>query len=101
MPEVLVQIVELAARLGVVGINKIDGCWEHQVDAHWWFAVNGHPEATECSKGTKVPPFAAYIEFNGWPAGIVDPGGGTLCAGAVGNEANLIAALAASPNLEE
>jgi hypothetical protein len=91
--EVMVRVVELAAALGVQGINALPGCWEVGVDDHWWLAVNGHDAPTKCSRGPEVPPYHAYVELNGLPAGLVSPYGGTLCAAAVGKEEALCAAL--------
>ena len=77
-------------------LNKHDGCWEHQIDEQWWCAVNGHKEEMECSHGGKVPSYSALIEFNGWPAGIIDPFGGIVAAGTVANEDSFIAAVEAA-----
>jgi hypothetical protein len=93
MCEVMVLIVDLAEALGVTKINKMPGCWELAVDDLWWFAVNGHTEPTECSHGASVPPMSAYLEYNGWPAGICDAGGGIVAAGAAANESTLVDAL--------
>lgn len=95
MTEVFQEIVEMSNRLGVTKINELPGCWEIQVDERWWLAVNGHQQSIACSKGFEVAPFAAYVEFNGWPAGEVTPVGGLLAASSQANEANLIAALKA------
>jgi hypothetical protein len=89
----MVEIVDLAARLGVAQINKLPGCWELQVDAQWWIALNGHSEPTKCSKGAAVPPFHAYVEFNGWPAGVIGCHAGTIAAGAAANEQAFIEAV--------
>jgi len=35
----------------------------------------------------------ASIKFNGWPAGIIDPAGGIIAAGAAANEDSFIAAI--------
>jgi hypothetical protein len=91
--EAFAAIVEWSTSLGAKRINQLDGCWEGQVDDQWWIAINGHDEKTKCSKGATVPAFNAYVEFNGWPAGFVNPRGGVLCAGAAANEDTLIAAL--------
>lgn len=39
--------------------------------------------------------FQAKIEFNGWPAGIIDPHGGIIAAGEAANEDTFIAAIEA------
>ena len=91
--EVFGKIVGLACELGARDIYRLPGCWEHAVDESWWVAVNGHEQKVKCSRGAFVPPFAVYIEFNGFPAGFCDAGGGTLAAGAIANEDALIEAL--------
>jgi len=90
------EIAQLAIRLGVVPLNARPGCWEFQVDEHWWIAVNGHRESLKCSKGVAVEPFNAYVEFNGWPAGSFNPAGGIMAAGEAANEDAFIAALRAA-----
>lgn len=91
--EAFAEIAALAVRLGVIEINKLPGCWEHQVDERWWIAVNGHNEPVECSRGLKIDPFDCYIEFNGWPAGSLNPAGGIIAAGEGANEDTFIEAL--------
>ena len=93
MTEVFSKMVDLGVALGRRDIAKLPGCWEEQVDAAWWFAINPHRESVQCSKGAAVPEFTAYVEFNGWPAGFINPHGGTMAAGRIANEDALIAAL--------
>lgn len=93
LSEAFTRVCDLALALGVKSIKDLPGCWEYQVDEHWWIAVNGHNGATRCAKGADVPPFRCYVEFNGWPAGIIDPYGGTIVAGEAANEDAFIAAL--------
>ena len=88
-------LADMAIVLGAAPLTKYVGCWEHQIDAQWWVAVNGHPTPTKCSKGPEVPAFCAYLEFNGWPAGELSPFGGVIAAGAIANEDALIAAIKA------
>lgn len=71
-------IAEYSLSLGVRNIKDLPGCWEQQIDDLWWVAANGHSDPVECSTGTEVPPFHMYLVFNGWPAGILGPYGGTL-----------------------
>jgi hypothetical protein len=62
----------------------------YEVDKTWTITVNGTP-----NKIAAVPPYSWYIEFNGWPAGILSviTGEGLLCAGAAGNAKELAKAL--------
>lgn len=71
------EIALLGKRLGVENVGAMQGCWEHQIDDHWWIALNGHDTPTLCSKADNpIEPFTAYLEYNGLPAGIVDTYGG-------------------------
>ena len=88
-----VAIADYALRQGVKSINALPGCWEQQIDEQWWIAVNGHREECLTSEGTAVPGFSAYVKYNGWPAGFVDPYGGTFAAGEGANEDTFLAAL--------
>ena len=92
--EAFAKLCDMAIALGAAPMNKHAACWEHQVDAQWWVAFNGHPEAKETSKGHQVEPFHCYVEYNGWPAGIFMPYGGCIAAGEGANENTFIAALA-------
>lgn len=81
-----IKAIELADALGVEKINRMAGCWTHQVDDVWWLAINGHQDdrSVSSSKGmsstspVSVPPYAMYVEANGWAAAICDPFGGTI-----------------------
>jgi hypothetical protein len=72
---------ELAAALGWENISLSPGCTEHQIDEHWWFAINPHHEPTLCSRSrNRVPPNCIYFECDGSPEGIVSLDGGLLVA---------------------
>lgn len=100
LSEVFMAIADFALARNAHGIKDLPGCYEVAVDDHWWIAVNGHDVPTRTSKGTEVPKFSAYVEFNGWPAGMLDPFGGVLAAGEIANEDALLAALR-SPSQEQ
>lgn len=93
IPEVLGKAVEFMLSHGFEDIKHLPGCAEMAIDETWWIALNGHEDTTECSKGVGVPPFSLYIEFNGWPAGVVTAYGGTMAAGSIANEREFIAAI--------
>lgn len=90
-------VVELAEALGVSKINEFPGCWELQVDDQWFIALNGHDKPTACSRNPTgfegVAPFCCYVEFNGWPAGVVSPSDGVFAAGSAANEQTFIEAM--------
>lgn len=92
-PTVLNLLPLLVLALGAAPLNKHAGCWEHQIDESWRVAINGHREAHDV-EGVSLPPFHIYLEYNGWPAGILHPlTGGLMAAGEAANEGTLIAAL--------
>ena len=95
IPVIMSELLNLAERLGVASINKLPACWELQIDAHWWIAMNGHNYRIACSKGVEVNPFECYVEFNGFPAGSCGLNGGVIAAGSAANEDSFIAALRA------
>jgi hypothetical protein len=86
-------IAELALKLGAHPMNRHPGCWEYRVDENWVIAVNGHRDERQTKAGVRVMPFSCYVEFNGWPAGVIDPTGGIIAAGGLANETTFIAAL--------
>lgn len=94
--EAYAVLAELGITLGAAPLNKHPACWECQIDRQWRVAVNGHHEPRHCSfSNVAIDPFHCYIEFNGWPAGIMTPAGGTIAAGAAANEDTFIAAMRA------
>jgi len=54
--------------------------------------IVGADEGT-MANGCDVPPFTVAVFWNGWLAGFISPGGGTMCAGEVANEDALLAAI--------
>ena len=90
-----ILIAKLAEKDGASPINKYAGCWERQIDPHWWISVNGHTEEKKNSHGGTVPPFNCVVEFNGWPAGLFNPYGGLIAAGELANEETFAAAVKA------
>lgn len=94
LPPLYVMLAVWSSAQGAVNLKDHPGCWERSVDERWWVAANGHSTPTPCSRGGEpIPPYSFYIEFNGWPAGIVGPGGGVVAAGELANEETLRAAL--------
>lgn len=91
--------VELSLLLGAKEINKLDGAYICKVDNLWSFAINGTDRPVAVDMGEKsmgvgaLNSFNMAIFYNGWLAGLLDPRGGTICAGEAGNEDNFIKAL--------
>lgn len=98
MSECFYRICDLANALGIAPLNQHEACWEYQVDLQWFIALNGHnePKPLKGRPEIVVQPFRVYVEFNGWPAGILHWGGGIIAAGEAANEDTLIAALIAA-----
>jgi len=69
--------------------------FEHD-GSEWEVWVNASNEPCEQDAVT-IPPWTAYVEFNGWPAGFLDPSGGEFAAGSYGNVDRFLAALKAWP----
>jgi hypothetical protein len=90
------RIADLCIALDQAPLPRHPECWECQVDKTWWIAVNGHSENRTNSHGASVPPFNAVVEYNGWPAGLMDPYGGCIAAGDGANEDAFITALEAA-----
>lgn len=94
--EAFCRVVELCEALGVRNLNQLPGCWEHQIDDHWWVAVNALKQPVECSRGYTVQPYDCFVEYNGFPAGSFNPYGGILAAGEAANERTFIEAIKAA-----
>ncbi|WP_427340957.1 hypothetical protein [Caloranaerobacter sp. DY30410] len=90
MLELFVYVSKLANKLGISPIK--DTIWEHQIDDKWKIVVNGH-DTIQNYNGLDLEPFHMYIEYNGFPAGIVNPYDGIICAGSEANEDKLIEAI--------
>ena len=101
-PLPLEAIFAYAKRAVVAAISQRLGCWEVDVDEHWWFARSpcgrqrGHTLPESCSRGPFVEPFSCYIEYNGRLAAVLDINGvGEFAAGGAANAAAFVAALTA------
>lgn len=90
--ECFIALAYLAQHDGVSAINNLPGCWNRKFGL-WEVWVNGgKDERLGGSAGTcRVPSFSALVEFNGWPAGLINPRGGILAAGEAANEDQFIA----------
>lgn len=82
----------LAKKDGVIPVSTApNGVYDRRVGL-WRVVFNGTGEAKDRAENhPELPPFAVYVEYNGWPAGIIDPRGGILAAGMAANEDSFIA----------
>ena len=91
--EAFFRVAELADALGQTPLNKHFGAWQHQVDDQWRVAVNAHSQPFQLTEHTELPAHHIYVEFLGWPAGLINAAGGLLVGA---SEAAFIAALNAA-----
>ncbi len=101
IPHAFAAVIDFAHSHGAKALVNHPGCWQRDVDGHWWIAINGHDEPTRCTRSdVPIEPFHCYVEFNGWPAGLLSPADGILAAGAIANEDAFIEALQANTKSE-
>lgn len=91
----------LADAYDAAPMNKHEGCWSIALDQHWSLAVNAHPAAARWTNPRSgdshtVPAFSVYLDFNGWPAGLIDPHGAHIAAGRAANADTFLAAVDAA-----
>lgn len=82
-----ILLADLAKKDRLPPLNTLPACWERQIGERWWVAINGHTEPKPQSHSDQpVEAYHAYVEFNGWPAGLFTPFGGQFAAGDAANE---------------
>ena len=95
LPEAFAKAVDLFTYelklLGHEDLQAYPGIFSVQVDDLWEIAT--HAQAGPIDR---LPPYTIRIRFNGWPAGVLDAGGGVITAVAAANENTFIAALDAA-----
>ena len=105
--EAFVVLCDLADAVGAKQpLSEYAGCWEHKIDEKWFVACNAHQEPKAVvgipggmahgGKPFMLDPFHAYVEYNGWTAGVFNPRNGTFAAGSGANEDTFIAAVLAA-----
>ena len=90
--EAFVSIADLAEAVGRIPILE----WAYgpfKTDERYWLWVNGGTSQKWKPEGcaAEIDRFYAYVEFNGWPAALLCPAGGSVTM----DEGKLIAALQA------
>jgi hypothetical protein len=81
-------IGELAIADRVGPLNKLGAVWNRKLDDQWTLWINGTDG--NLNTGEKGAPvaldrFYMYVEFNGWPAGYLNPHGGSIAGGEAAN----------------
>ena len=72
-PAAFIYATEIVMKMcPTVPLNKLPGCWEYTF-GKTSFKINGHSDERD-----GVPPYSVAFEVNGWPVGVVDPGGGCV-----------------------
>lgn len=72
--DILCKVADLAAADGIKPY-KLSGTWKRKLDDQWSIRVNGGRTEKE-----GIPPYSMLVEYSGFPAGIIDPGGGVFAA---------------------
>lgn len=71
------RVVDLGVARGMADIAKTPGC--QQLDFGMWaLSLNPHLEPTKNADGVEVPMGSVFVQYNGWPAGIIGMDGGCL-----------------------
>lgn len=89
----IAEVFDLVAQLAVQqGHCNVTDLVTIRVDDKWTVKVNGHRTETK----EHIPPFHAAIEYNGFPAGLITPFGGSMVDHPNANESLLCEALRAA-----
>ncbi len=79
--EPFVLLAELCTARGETGLSKTTAPGQTHVipiNATWRAWLNPHNGPANTDNGVEVPRLTAYVEYNGWPWGLIDPRGGTV-----------------------
>jgi len=92
--EILWQALhDLADAHDAAPLNKHAGVWQCRLDARWTITANGHdtPQEYDALGGFhhQIPPLTVFVEFDDWPAGIIDARGAEIAAGQLANASTL------------
>ena len=83
------------ARAGLPPLVKMPGKRWAGTCGPWSWLVNASKVPITTEAGVTVPAFHTYVEFNGWPAGVLDAvGEGEFAAGSLADSEAFAAALA-------
>ena len=92
----LVALCQLCLARGVRNIKTLPGLCHVPINDQWEAWINGRDEVLPTDGGVEVKPFHAYVEYNGWPAGIVSAYDGEFVAGEAANLDSFLAAVTAA-----
>jgi hypothetical protein len=95
--EVMDALAELHISRGLPPLNELPTPYEYGKIGKWELVINGSREDATWSReegAVTIPPFTLYVEYNGWPAGMINPyEGEILAADGEANEQGLIEAI--------
>ena len=86
-------IADLALARGIRNIKDTTEAVKIAVDERWSVWLSGAKPLPETKQHPAIPSFHAYVEFNGFPAGLLNPAEGAFAAGRLANEDAFIVAL--------
>ncbi len=93
--EIWLSIIAIAEKEGVTPLNRLSEAYLLEA-GDWMLWINGTgADLSRTDAHPPIPRFNCYATFNGWPAGLFDPHGGTIAAGRIANVFTLRDALAA------
>jgi hypothetical protein len=81
---------------GEVWYERVDETWDAWINPHPVSAKIPRPDAGPLFMSGEVPPFHAWINYNGWLWALVTPYGGTVMAGEGANRETFAAACEAA-----
>ena len=96
MPGPFGALADLVYARGDYPLKKWKGLYHCRIDKQWEVWINGHKEELPLREGTGLPAFHAYVEYNGWPAGVFSPISGVIAASECANEETFCAAVKAA-----
>ena len=89
----MMAVADLAFAAKAAPINQNPSCWYYRIDEAWEIATNPH-KVTDRWRDIDIEPFTTYVQFNGWPAGIIGAdGSGCIAAGEAANIETFVAAI--------
>jgi len=88
-------IMDAHQQLGLPPIKEMPGGVWDATFGPWRMVVNANREPVTTPSGVTVDPYHTYVEYHGWPAGVLGPAGdGQFAAGVGANPETFAAALA-------
>lgn len=93
LSEAFLEMMMMAHRMNISGLERLPACWELDIDRDWWIAVNGGTLPRRCSKNIVIPPAHMHVFYKGETAGLLHLNGGTFLDPSKNIERDFIEAL--------